>query len=142
MYRSNLKRHWREHLTHVGVAGFAGWLLTLPGLQAAGAVIMATVWVRQGLEFAKRRDTPGIDLAYHLGGLLAGVGIGLYLMRRLKMRRSRARQAYEEAVAAIVAAATAEEETTYDVEADQARERARARLQASRRVIAQEESDG
>ena len=33
---------------------------------------MGTVWVRQGLEYHKRKDTPGIDLAYHLGGLVTG----------------------------------------------------------------------
>ena len=38
---------------------------------------MATVWVRQALEFQKRRDTPGIDLSYHLVGLIAGVLVGL-----------------------------------------------------------------
>jgi hypothetical protein len=40
---------------------------------------MATAWVRQGLEFQKRRDTPGIDLSYHLAGLLAGVSTGAAL---------------------------------------------------------------
>ena len=34
---------------------------------------MGTVWVRQALEFQKRRDTPGIDLSYHLAGLVTGV---------------------------------------------------------------------
>ena len=34
---------------------------------------MATAWVRQALEFQKRCDTPGIDLSYHLAGLLAVV---------------------------------------------------------------------
>ena len=48
-----------------------GWVL--------GAVIMITVAVRQGLEFAKRKDTPGIDLAYHLTGLLGGGVAGLLL---------------------------------------------------------------
>ena len=38
---------------------------------------MATVWVRQGLEYHKRKDTPGIDLAYHLGGLLVGVALAV-----------------------------------------------------------------
>ena len=46
---------------------------------ALGAVIMGTVPVRQGLEFAKRKDTTGIDLAYHLTGLLGGGVVGLLL---------------------------------------------------------------
>ena len=72
-YAANFRRYWREHLVHLGVGCIAGVLLvtTAPW---AGAVIMATVWVRQALEFQKRRDTPGIDLSYHLAGLIAGVG--------------------------------------------------------------------
>ena len=75
-YRANLRRYWREHLLHLAVGGTAGLLLTA-GEPWAGAVIMATVWVRQALEFQKRRDTPGIDLSYHLAGLIAGVGTGV-----------------------------------------------------------------
>lgn len=71
-YLANLRRHWIEHLLHLGVGGFAGALL-VSDAPWAGAVIMATVWVRQSLEFQKRRDTPGIDLSYHLAGLIAGV---------------------------------------------------------------------
>ena len=71
-YLSNFRRYWREHLVHLGVGGLAGALL-LGGEPWAGAVIMGTVWVRQSLEFQKRRDTPGIDLSYHLAGLVAGV---------------------------------------------------------------------
>ena len=40
---------------------------------------MGTVWVRQALEFQKRRDTPGIDLSYHLAGLVTGVCSGAAL---------------------------------------------------------------
>ena len=77
-YAANLRRYWREHLVHLAVGGVAGLLLT-GGQPWAGAVVMATVWVRQALEFQKRRDTPGIDLSYHLAGLLAGVGAGALL---------------------------------------------------------------
>ena len=74
-YSANLRRYWREHLLHLAVGGVSGLLLT-SGQPWAGAVVMATVWVRQALEFQKRRDTPGIDLSYHLAGLIAGVGAG------------------------------------------------------------------
>ena len=86
MYRANLKRYWREQLIHVAVAAFAGWLLSRdedpkPG---AGATIMGLVAVRQGLEFAKRNDSVGIDLAYHMIGLLLGVATGTGIIRKLK----------------------------------------------------------
>ena len=71
-YLSNFRSYWREHLVHLNVGGLAGVLL-LTGEPWAGAVIMGTVWVRQSLEFKKRRDTPGIDLSYHLAGLVVGV---------------------------------------------------------------------
>ena len=71
-YLHNFRAYWREHLVHLGVGGTAGVLL-VSGEPWAGAVIMATVWVRQALEFQKRRDTPGIDLSYHLAGLVTGV---------------------------------------------------------------------
>lgn len=71
-YLANFRRYWPEHLLHLAVGGFAGALL-IGSTPWAGAVIMATVWVRQALEFQKRRDTPGIDLSYHLAGLIAGV---------------------------------------------------------------------
>ena len=74
-YLDNFRRYWREHLVHLAVGGLSGWLL-VSGQPWAGAVIMATVWVRQALEFQKRRDTPGIDLSYHLAGLVAGVCVG------------------------------------------------------------------
>ena len=75
-YIANIRCYWREHLLHLAVGATAG-LLLLSGQPWAGAVIMATVWVRQTLEFQKRRDTPGIDLSYHLAGLIAGVLVGL-----------------------------------------------------------------
>ena len=82
MYKANLKKYWKEHLVHVVIGGFAGLLATSLELPTAGLIIMGTVWVRQGLEFLKRRDTPGIDLAYHLGGLLTGTGVGIWLLTR------------------------------------------------------------
>ncbi len=74
-YLANFRRYWPEHLMHLAVGMVSGSLL-LSGEPGAGAVIMATVWVRQSLEFQKRRDTPGIDLSYHLAGLISVVVIG------------------------------------------------------------------
>ena len=76
LYLHNLRQYWKEHIVHVLVGMVAGVLLT-SGYHWAGTTIMATVWVRQGLEYHKRKDTPGIDLAYHLGGLLAGVALSV-----------------------------------------------------------------
>ena len=78
MYWRNWKRYWKEQLTHVAVSAFAGWLAS-SGHPAAGATVAAYVIARQGLEFAKRRDTVGIDMAYHLAGLLIGIIIGLVM---------------------------------------------------------------
>ena len=78
MYWQNFRQYWKEQLTHAVVGLTAGLLLTL-GYPTAGLVVMGTVAVRQGLEFAKRNDTPGIDLAYHLIGLLSGIGIGVLI---------------------------------------------------------------
>ena len=81
MYRENLREHWPSQLAHVAVGMVAGILLTR-GYPWAGLALMGTVWTRQGLEFAKRKDTPGIDLLYHIVGLLAGIGIGLSSIER------------------------------------------------------------
>ena len=71
LYLHNLRQYWKEHVVHVLVGATAGALLT-SDYRWAGIAIMGTVWVRQGLEYHKRKDTPGIDLAYHLGGLVTG----------------------------------------------------------------------
>ena len=78
MYWRNWKRYWKEQLGHVAVSAFAGWLAG-SGHHTPAAIIAGYVVSRQGLEFAKRRDTVGIDLAYHLAGLLIGIGVGLFL---------------------------------------------------------------
>ena len=78
MYRHNLRRYWKEQLTHAAVGALAGFLLA-SGHPWAGMGILALVIARQALEYAKRKDTPGIDLAYHLGGCLTGVAIGLVI---------------------------------------------------------------
>ena len=77
MYWQNFKQYWKEHLVHLSVGGLAGALAVNLETAPAGFILMGTVWVRQGLEFAKRQDTPGIDLAYHLAGLLVGVLVHL-----------------------------------------------------------------
>ena len=75
-YLANWRRYWREHLVHIAVGAFAGVTLT-QGTPAVGAVLMALVISRQALEYHKRNDTPGIDLAYHIGGLIAGAVVGI-----------------------------------------------------------------
>ena len=72
-FRQNLKDHWNDHLAHLFVGGTAGWLAgsgDWPQI-AAAFLIMAVVGLRQTLEFLRRRDTPGYDLAYHLAALVA-----------------------------------------------------------------------
>lgn len=99
MYRANFRRYWREHLVHLAVGVFAG-LLATHGNPWAALLIMGTVWVRQGLEWGNRSfiprmtramrgqdakdwlsyDTPGIDLSFHLAGVIVGVGAGLLVL--------------------------------------------------------------
>ena len=69
MYIANFKQYWRQHLVHIAVGFFGGMLLT-GGYEIAGMTLMLFVGIRQGLEYLKRHDTPGIDLAYHMAGLL------------------------------------------------------------------------
>ena len=106
MYRKNFRIYWKEQLTHAAVGMAAGCLLA-GGHPAAGAGILALVIARQSLEWGNRaflpilgilaeiateedpdtdaillewrqnRDTPGIDLAYHLGGCIVGIGSGV-----------------------------------------------------------------
>ena len=80
MYAANLRRYWKEHLIHVLVGAFAGWLLTRRQ-PAAGAVIMGTVCTKEWLTPVKRNNTPAIDLTYYIGGLLAGTVLGMRLRR-------------------------------------------------------------
>ena len=74
MYQENLKQYWPQHMLHFWNGFAAGWLVVNGHLSAAALAILATIWKRQELEFEKRNDTPGIDLAYVLAGLLAGTG--------------------------------------------------------------------
>lgn len=78
MYWKNFKQYWKEQLTHAGVGMMAGLLMT-SDYPTAGIGLLALVIARQGLEFAKRRDTPGIDLAYHLGGCIIGCVVGVII---------------------------------------------------------------
>ena len=79
MYRENLKRYWKEQIVHAAVGALAGFLL-MTGKPWAGFTLMGTVWTRQGLEWANRRDSVGIDLAYHLGGLVAGILFVMWIL--------------------------------------------------------------
>ena len=76
-YARNAREYWKEHLVHIAIGAFSGYLVTFPSLAAAGATLIAVASYRQALEYQKRDDTPGIDLAYHVGGLIAGIVAGL-----------------------------------------------------------------
>ena len=71
-YIANLKLYWKEHLVHIGVGGLAGYLL-MSGYVEVGFGVLVGCWVRQGLEFLKRDDTPGVDLGYIHGGKVAAI---------------------------------------------------------------------
>ena len=75
MYVENFKQYWPQQSIHFAIGVYAGYLL-VKGEPAAGASIMVTVIARQGYEYAKRKDTVGIDMAYYVGGLVTGVSVG------------------------------------------------------------------
>ena len=64
MYLANFKKYWREHLAHLAVGFIIGISFGIP--------LALLVCKRQDLEYQKRDDTPGIDLAYHVGGAAVG----------------------------------------------------------------------
>ena len=76
MYWQNFRRYWKQQLTHAAVGAVAGFLL-VSGHPWAGMGVLALVIARQALEYAKRKDTPGIDLAYHLAGCILGIAGGI-----------------------------------------------------------------
>ena len=82
VYRHNLRMYWRQHLVHVGLGALSGALMVsgTASLPIAGLGLLLALCVYQGLEFAKRHDTPGIDLAYIVGGLVAGMLPRLWLL--------------------------------------------------------------
>ena len=75
MYRRNFKRYWKEHMAHIAVGYLIGLTFNVP--------LAMLVCKRQDLEYQKRDDTPGIDLAYHVGAATAGT---LTLMALLAWR--------------------------------------------------------
>ena len=64
MYLANFKQYWKEHLAHIAVGLVIGLTFNIP--------LAMLVCKRQDLEFQKRADTPGIDLAYHVTGAAVG----------------------------------------------------------------------
>ena len=68
-YLANFRRYWAEHLIHLAVGAVSGSLL-LSGEPWAGAVVMATVWVRQSLEFQKRSGGNSYGYPQPAGGIL------------------------------------------------------------------------
>ena len=87
IYWENFKAYPVEQTLHILIGALAGFsATTAPALYldvpwgaclGVAFIVMATVWKRQDLEFQKRDDTPGIDLAFYMVGLLAGVGFGV-----------------------------------------------------------------
>ena len=75
MYRKNFRQYWREHLAHVAVGFLIGLTFCIP--------LAMLVCKRQDLEYQKRNDTPGIDLAYHVGGAAVGTICLAFLAWRL-----------------------------------------------------------
>ena len=87
IYWNNFKQFPGEQTLHILIGVLAGFCVTTaPTLYLAvpwGAclgvafLLMGNVWKRQDLEFQKRNDTPGIDLAFYMVGLLMGIGFGI-----------------------------------------------------------------
>ena len=79
-YVRNFKEFWKEHLFGHVLVGL------LIGLTFNIALAML-VSKRQELEYEKRDDTPGIDMAYHVGAASAGVvillGLAIYILLRI-----------------------------------------------------------
>lgn len=76
IYWENFKQYWKQHLCHVAIGFMAGYL-TARDLPAIAFTIITWVAVRQSLEYFKRNDTPGIDMAWYMVGLLTGIVVGL-----------------------------------------------------------------
>ena len=78
MYVANFKRYWKEQITHTVVAALGTVCLLIAPLRWAGAALLAFIGIRQTLEFQKRNDTPGIDLAYHMLGIILVILVALW----------------------------------------------------------------
>lgn len=70
-YRSNLRKHWRGHVAHVGIALSAMLLAGL--MEPAFVMVVAAQLVRQCVGYWEKRDTVSIDLAYIVGGAFVGM---------------------------------------------------------------------
>ena len=81
----NFKEYWPAHLfIHLPWGAFAGFLIAQYGDWGLGPTLFGAALLlvsvdRQWGEFAKRRDTIGIDKAWINGGLLIGGLIALLL---------------------------------------------------------------
>ena len=72
-YVRNFKEFWKEHLFgHIPVGLLIGLTFNIP--------LAMLVAKRQELEYEKRDDTPGIDMAYHVGSVAAGIVILMMLV--------------------------------------------------------------
>ena len=78
-FRDNFRQYWWQQLLHTAVGATAGLLIST-GREHEGITVIALVLGRQGLEFAKRHDTPDIDLFWSQAGFLAGVLGGTFMV--------------------------------------------------------------
>ena len=87
MYLANFKKYWREHLAHLAVGFLIGATFNVP--------LAMLVCTRQSMEYVRSRDvahgkgdvagkdTPGLDLSYHVGGAAVGAICLAYIVWRL-----------------------------------------------------------
>ena len=79
-YARNFKEFWKEHLFgHIPIGLLIGLTFNIP--------LAMLVAKRQELEYEKRDDTPGIDMAYHVGAASAGgailLGLAIYMLLKI-----------------------------------------------------------
>ena len=87
IYWKNFKQFKVQQTLHILIGMLAGFFATtapmlyvdLHWVASVGVafILMGNVWKRQDLEYQKRDDTPGIDLAFYMVGLLIGIGFGI-----------------------------------------------------------------
>ena len=81
--KENARRYWKEHAGHFLIPAIAMAIAVL--LTPIAVAVPAFMCWRQYVEFLRRGDTPGIDLAYIIAGAFAGllVAAGILLYHQL-----------------------------------------------------------
>ena len=74
LYIDNFKTYWKEHIIHMLVGAWAGYLASDLETAALGAVIMITVAVRQGPRVRQEERHPGHRSRLPPGWAVWGVG--------------------------------------------------------------------